>query len=190
MTTAITRSVCFLITPIGLAYLKPSRRKFIPDSSLPLCWPILNYFPFAAPVDSHLCAFCLPCAPPLSPHSPPPGAWLRHGFHEDGFFTGVLAARRALRRSDIPVEHPTAAVGDFALTPVAGWTTHARFAPVARVFRYPLRTYRWDTRRPPAGYHRLDHFGDASMRIFAPLHGCKHSAKTHSDFIATIMQLS
>jgi hypothetical protein len=96
-----------------------------------------------------------------------PGAWLRHGFHEDGFFTGVLAARRALGRSDIPVEHPTAAVGDYAPAPVAGWTVHTRFAPVARVFRYPLRTYRWDTRRPPAGYHRLDHFGDPGMQIYS-----------------------
>ena len=48
------------------------------------------------------------------------GAWLRNGFHEDGAVSGILAARRALGRGDLPLELVTEAPGLTAPVAVLG----------------------------------------------------------------------
>jgi predicted NAD/FAD-binding protein/cyclopropane fatty-acyl-phospholipid synthase-like methyltransferase/DUF1365 family protein len=95
------------------------------------------------------------------------GAWLRHGFHEDAFFTGILAARRALGRDDVPVEYPTGMAGVIEKQPSKGFTTHTRYGPgdSKRVFSYPLHMYRWDTRFPPKEFCRVDFFGDTNVPL-------------------------
>lgn len=98
------------------------------------------------------------------------GAWLRHGFHEDGFHTGIHAAKMALGSkpgdpgAKVPLQFPTAT----AIMPpraVSGVTNHTRHQPVLRAFQYPLHMYLFDTRTPPEGYHREDHFGDLSKSL-------------------------
>lgn len=95
------------------------------------------------------------------------GAWLRHGFHEDAFLTGILAARRALGRDDVPVEYPTGMAGVIEKQPAKGFTSHTRYGPddSRRVFSYPLHMYRWDIRCPPKEFCRVDFFGDPSVPL-------------------------
>ncbi|ETV78934.1 hypothetical protein H257_07724 [Aphanomyces astaci] len=93
------------------------------------------------------------------------GAWLRNGFHEDGAVSGIIAARRAIGREDIPVEFPTLA--GLPAVPVVGWSHHCRFAPSKHAYaiNYDMHLYRFDTRSPPANFCRVDHFGDASVPL-------------------------
>ena len=95
------------------------------------------------------------------------GAWLRNGFHEDAFFTGCLAARRALDNQTIPVEYPTGSKGILPAKAILGVTNHIRYKEnnQKRKFSYPLYLYKWDTRFPPNNFHREDFFGDHSIPL-------------------------
>jgi len=94
------------------------------------------------------------------------GAWLRHGFHEDGFHTGVHAAKLALGEEGcaVPLEFPTATC---IMPPdaISGTTRHIRHLPRERKFEYPLHLFRFDTRFPPQGFDRQDHYGDVNITL-------------------------
>jgi len=94
------------------------------------------------------------------------GAWLRHGFHEDGFHTGVHAAKLALGKlgRQVPLEFPTAE-NLMPAVPVKGTTNHVRYQPSERKFSYPLHLFKFDTRAPPSGFERSDHYGDESVPL-------------------------
>ncbi|KAH9113237.1 hypothetical protein AeMF1_012510 [Aphanomyces euteiches] len=93
------------------------------------------------------------------------GAWLRNGFHEDGAVSGLIAARRALGREDIPVEFPT--LKGLLATPVVGSSHHARYLPKERAYSidYDMHLFHFDTRSPPPNFNRLDHFGDPKIPL-------------------------
>ena len=98
------------------------------------------------------------------------GAWLRHGFHEDGFHTGIHAAKLALGDrcgqpgARVQLEFPIA-TKIMPPLPIKGKTYHVRYSPETRNFSYPLYVFRFDTRCPPVGYHREDHFGDQNKSL-------------------------
>jgi len=83
------------------------------------------------------------------------GAWLRNGFHEDAAVTGILAARRALQRSDLRLEFVTEEPGLTDPKAVKGTAYHA--ATKGPTFAEAQYFYRWDAREPPAGYDRGDY---------------------------------
>ncbi|ETV91310.1 hypothetical protein H310_14130 [Aphanomyces invadans] len=93
------------------------------------------------------------------------GAWLRNGFHEDGAVSGLMAARRAIGREDIPIEFPTLA--GLPAAPVVGSSYHARFLPAKHAYaiHYDMHLHRFDTRSPPKNFCRTDHFGDPSVPL-------------------------
>ncbi|KDO33400.1 hypothetical protein SPRG_02207 [Saprolegnia parasitica CBS 223.65] len=93
------------------------------------------------------------------------GAWLRNGFHEDGAVSGLLAARRALCRDDIPVEFPT--LSGLPAASVVGSSHHARLLPADKAYTidYDMHLHKFDTRCPPPSFHRRDHFGDVRVPI-------------------------
>ena len=93
------------------------------------------------------------------------GAWLRNGFHEDAFFTGCLAARRALANKNIPIEYPTSSKGIIEPQAVQGITKHVRYGEKPRDFSYPLYLYKWDAKHPPNNYFREDFFGDSTIPL-------------------------
>lgn len=85
------------------------------------------------------------------------GAWLRNGFHEDGLVTGLIAARLAMDREDIPVLFPAGSGQE----PIAlkGRSRHIRHHPFDQRYdiEYPLFVYAFDTLSPPSwGFNRDD----------------------------------
>ena len=103
------------------------------------------------------------------------GAWMHNGFHEDGFVSGIEAARGVLDRPDIPLLPPE----NDTYTPVwhtmLGNTTHIRSHPKKHQFESSLSMDYFSLSSLPKGwirrFRRGDYFGDPGL----PLDRCVRS---------------
>eukprot|EP01129_Flabellula_baltica_P011974 TRINITY_DN5338_c0_g1_i2.p1 TRINITY_DN5338_c0_g1~~TRINITY_DN5338_c0_g1_i2.p1 ORF type:complete len:693 (+),score=113.11 TRINITY_DN5338_c0_g1_i2:103-2181(+) len=95
------------------------------------------------------------------------GAYLRYGFHEDGFVSGIEVARGLLKNNAIPLDPVRLGQVSSLHKVLSGKTTHARFRPISRSFEYDLCMdyIDLDTATGVRGYHRSDHFGDNQISL-------------------------
>ncbi|GMH52364.1 hypothetical protein TrST_g6582 [Triparma strigata] len=103
------------------------------------------------------------------------GAWMQNGFHEDGFVSGIEAARGVLDRPDIPLLPPENDTYNPVWHTMLGSTNHVRTKPKEHKFKSSLAMDYFSLSSLPNGwirrFRRGDYFGDPGL----PLDRCVRS---------------